>query len=180
MKAKTKVTIKFYSRTVLGYAVLFTSIFAFGWLCSKLLETLFIVVGYSATRFLVPKIKHFDTAQKCISISTMTFMFAIAIICIPKNISVLWSIGVGAIIPIVMYIESLLFDPVVSEKEKLIQLCKEHNYNELKTQMAVKFFHDKEKPKDVWLWLCETQSQPIGWDTVKQTKYRMKKELFPK
>ena len=78
-----------------------------------------------------------------------------------------------------MYAESLLLDPVVSEKDKLIALCKLNNYNELKTEMAIKFFYDKKKPKDVWLWLCKTQDNPIDWDSVKKLKYRMKKELFP-
>ena len=77
-----------------------------------------------------------------------------------------------------MYIESLLFDPVVSDKDKMIAMCKAHNYNELKTEMAIKFFVEKQKPKDVWLWLCETQENPIEWDSVKKIKYRMKKDLF--
>ena len=76
-----------------------------------------------------------------------------------------------------MYIESLLFEPQ-TEKDKLIELCKKHNYNELKTQMAIKFFVDKEKPKDVWLWLCETQGNPLSWDYVKNLKSLMKKQLF--
>ena len=137
-----------------------------------------MICGYFATRFAVPKIKHFDTTQKCISISTMTFVFGLAILCIPKEVSTVWSICVGAVIPLIMYAESLLFDPVVSEKDKIIALCKLHNYGEMKTQIAVKFFVDKEKPKDVWIWLCETQKYPMEWDSVKTLKYRMKKDLF--
>ena len=76
-----------------------------------------------------------------------------------------------------MYIESLLFEPQ-TEKDKLIALCKNHNYNELKTQIAIKFFVDKEKPKDVWVWLCDEQNYDIEWDSVKTMKYRMKKQLF--
>ena len=107
----------------------------------------------------------------------MTFLFGLAILCIPDSVSVVWNVAVGISIPIVMYIESLLFEPQ-TEKDKLIELCKKHNYNELKTQMAIKFFVDKEKPKDVWLWLCETQENPMEWDSVKHLKYRMKKQLF--
>ena len=32
--------------------------------------------------------------------------------------------------------------------------------------------------KDVWLWLCETQENPISWDYVKNLKSIMKKQLF--
>lgn len=177
-RAKRKINRMLYGRLFLGYSAFFILILAFGFLLDKTMETAFIVLGYFATRFCVPKIKHFDTTQKCISATTMTFCFAIAIVCIPKEVSLVWSIGVGGCIPIIMYVESLLFDPVVSDKDKMIEMCKAHNYNELKTQMAIKFFVDKEKPKDVWLWLCETQENPIEWDSVKKIKYRMKKDLF--
>lgn len=176
LKAKIKVNLWFYTRKMGGYVALFTTIFAFGWLFDRLFETIFMMIGYMATH-LIPKIYHFNTTQKCISVSTMTFLFGLAILCIPDSVSVVWNIVVGVAIPIIMYIESLLFEPQ-TEKDKLIALCKKHNYNELKTQMAIKFFVDKEKPKDVWLWLCETQENPMEWDSVKRLKYRMKKQLF--
>lgn len=176
-KAKIKINIWLYTRKVGGYIVLFFLVFGFGWVLDRPLETLFMMIGYMATRFCVPRIFHFNTTQKCISVSTMTFLFGLAILCIPDSISILWNIAVGISIPIVMYIESLLFEPR-TEKDELISLCKKHNYNELKTQMAIKFFIDKEKPKDVWLWLCETQDNPMEWDSVKHLKYRMKKQLF--
>lgn len=177
MKARTKVAIKFYGRLIGGYLALFTTIFAFGWLCDKLIETFMLMSGYFATRFAVPKIKHFDTTQKCISISTMTFLFGIAILCIPKETSIVWSLMVGLIIPLIMYAESLLFDPI-SEKEKIIALCKLHNYGKLKTEIAVKFFAEKWKPKEVWEWLCETQENPLQWDSVRRLKFQIKKDLF--
>jgi uncharacterized membrane protein YccC len=182
-KAKTKVAIKYYTRLILGYAVFFIVVLGFGWLLGKLLESVFIILGYAMTRFVVPKIKHFNSTHKCISISTVTFLFAIAILCIPKDVSLIWSAGVGATIPLIMYIESLLFDlkafkDKTLNKDQLIKLCKQHNYNDLKTQIAVKFFIDKEKPKDVWLWLCDTQDTPIEWDSVRHLKCKMKKELF--
>ena len=177
-KARLKVEFRFYSRLILGYTALFVAILVFGWVFNKLLETVLMIIGYFSTRFAVPKIKHFDTTQKCISISTMTFVFGLAILCIPKEVSMIWNICVGTIIPLIMYAESLLFDPVISEKDKIISLCKLHNYGELKTQIAVKFFVEKEKPKAVWLWLCETQKYPMEWDSVKNLKYKMKKDLF--
>ena len=107
----------------------------------------------------------------------MTFLFGLAILCIPNHVSFLWNIAVGVAIPIIMYIESLLFEPQ-TEKDRLILLCKKHNYNELKTNIAIRFFVDKEKPKDVWVWLCDEQNYGIEWDSVKTMKYRMKKQLF--
>lgn len=177
LSAKTKLNIKFYTRKVGGYLAFLLTVLCFGWLFDRLLETVFMLGGFMATRFCVPKIYHFNTTQKCISVSTMTFLFGLAILCIPDSVSIVWNIAVGVAIPIIMYIESLLFEPQ-TEKDKLIALCKKYNYNELKTQLAVKFFVDKEKPKDVWVWLCDEQNYDIEWDSVKTMKYRMKKQLF--
>ena len=177
LRAKIKINLWYYSRKICGYLLFLLAVLFFGWLFDKLLETIFVILAYLATFSLVPKIKHFNTTQKCISVSTATFMFFVSIICIPDNVSIIWNILSGICIPIVMYIESLLFEPQ-TEKDKLIVLCKKHNYNELKTQMAIKFFVDKEKPKDVWLWLCETQENPLSWDYVKNLKSLMKKQLF--
>lgn len=73
--------------------------------------------------------------------------------------------------------ENLLFDTKI-ERDKLIKICKEHNYNDLKTQMAIKFFIDKEKTKDVWIWLCDVKKCHVEWDTVYHDKWKMKRELF--
>lgn len=116
-KAKTKVAIKFYARLIGGYFTFFAVIFGIGLLFGKLLETTFVIIGYFMTRFLMPKIKHFNTTAKCIFVTSMTFLFSIAIVCIPKNISLIWSIGIGAIIPLIMYAENLLFDIKVSDKD---------------------------------------------------------------
>lgn len=126
----------------------------------------------------MPKIKHFSNPVRCIMVTTLTFEFAIAIICIPRYISVIWAALIGALIPVIMYIESLLFDPVVRDIDWLLERCRILNYSPLKTMMAIKFFSEREKPREVWLWLCETQPQPMAWESVRTAKYRMKKEIF--
>ena len=166
------------TRKLLGYLFIFYAVCTIGYIWDKTIETYFMIGGYFSTRFAVPKIKHFNSNQQCVSISTMTLSFAIAIICVPKSVSIIWNIAVGCCIPLIMYAESLLFDPVVSDEDKMIEICKSHNYTELKTQIAVKFFVEKKTPKEVWEWLCETQENPIIWDSVRQMKWRMKKELF--
>ena len=177
LKAKLKINLWFYTRKVGGYVALFTTVFAFGFLFDRLLETIFMMIGYMATRFCVPKIYHFNSTQKCITVSTMTFLFGLAILCVPKNISFTWNIAVGVAIPIIIYIESLLFQPQ-TEKDKLIELRKKYNYTELKTELAIKFFVDKMATKDVWTWLCENYPNAMEYDSLKQARWRMKKQLF--
>ena len=178
LRAKKLLKAKEVVLSLAGSTVIIIAVLGFGFLIDKLLEAFMVLCGYFSTRFLVPKIKHFSTPVRCIFVSTFTFSFAIAILCIPRHISIVWSALVGAFIPVVMYIESLLFDPVVRDIDWFLQRCRDLNYNSLKTQMAIKFFHEKEKPREVWLWLCETQPQPMEWESVRKAKYRMKKEIF--
>lgn len=179
LKAKIKVNIKYYTRLFGGYFIFFTIIFAIGLLADKLLETAFIVGGYFTTRFLMPQIKHFNSTVKCISISTLTFLFGIAILCIPKQVSVMWSILVGAFIPVIMYIEYLLFKPKIfnvdtcSELE-LLERCQELRFSEENTSLAVEFFIKKTKQSHIADRLC------INEKSVQQRKQRLKEKLNKK
>ncbi len=177
MKAKTKITIKFYARLIGGYTAFFLFVFGFGWVIGKFLEAVFIIIGYFSTRFLMPKIKHFNTTQKCISVSTMTFLFAIAILCIPKQLSLVWSICVGAVIPLIMYAESILFDSkkVFSvdscTESELIARCKELRLSEENTNLAVEFFIKKTKQSVIADRLC------VDEKSVRIRKCRLKQKL---
>lgn len=194
MKAKTKIAIKFYARLIGGYTAFFVVVTAFGLLLGKLLETAFIIAGYFTTRFAVPKIKHFDTTQKCISVSTLTFLFAIALLCIPNELSLVWATLAGAVIPLIMYAESLIFDKpqtppmtVVYVKpqfstdtcteEELIERCKELKFSEENTKLAIEFFIKKTKQSIIADELC------INEKSVQMRKQRLKQKLnysFPK
>lgn len=66
----------------------------------------------------------------------------------------------------------------IEDKNSIREKCRLLGYNKLKTEIAIKFFIENEKPKDVWLWLLSTKQSNIEWDSVKKIKYRMKKEIF--
>lgn len=176
-----KIKLELFARTILGYLVILVALFFLAWLQGKVINAIIMIASYFSTRWIFPKTFHAKTDKNCLIFSIACFSIAV-IICIPIKISITFNVIIGGAISILLffiqrYIE-LLSTPKVSNKELFIQKCKELNYNELKTQMAIKFFIDKEKPKDVWLWLCETQDNPIEWDSVKKIKYRMKKDLF--
>lgn len=148
----------------------------FGYLLDKEIETLFVVFGYFATRFLMPKIKHFDTTRKCISITTITFMFAIALLAIPKNTSLVFSAIAGAIIPLIMYFESLIFDKCKfsvfnCSQEELLRRCREVSLSEENTNLAVEFFIKKTKQSIIADRLC------INEKSVQIRKKRLKDKL---
>jgi hypothetical protein len=66
------------------------------------------------------------------------------------------------------------------EKEEFIKKCKEAGLDELKTECACKFFLDKCKPYDVWIWVTSVKGKSWSWDYVIGLKCSLKKKLFPK
>lgn len=66
------------------------------------------------------------------------------------------------------------------EKEEFIKKCKEAGLDELKTECACKFFFDKCKPYDVWIWVTSVKGKSWSWDYVIGLKCSLKKKLFPK
>lgn len=197
LKAKTRINIKYYTRLIGGYFIFFAVIFGIGLLLGKLLETVFIVSGYFATRFVMPKIKHFNTTAKCIFATSLTFLLAIEILSVPKNTSLIWSVGIGAIIPLIMYAECLLFekkkyDYVELEtfyenaikpkpfnvdtctEAELLERCSELRLSQENTKLAVEFFIRKTKQSILADRLC------IDEHSIAERKRRLKHKLNSK
>ena len=56
--------------------------------------------------------------------------------------------------------------------------CKAVKLDPLKTEIAYKFFIEREKPMAVWLWLLDTKKADWEYDTVKHLKWKLKKLLL--
>jgi hypothetical protein len=65
-----------------------------------------------------------------------------------------------------------------TRKERLIDKCKTLNYSKFKIDIALQFFIEKKKTKEVWNWLCQNYPQSITWDSLYNLKTKMKKDLF--
>lgn len=66
------------------------------------------------------------------------------------------------------------------EREEFIKKCKEAGLDELKTECACRFFLNKQKPYDVWIWATSEKGKNWSWDYVISLKCTLKKKLFPK
>lgn len=148
----------------------------------KLLIAPPLIVAFRLTRVKIEQkyaVLHLATISACMCASTAICWFG-TYISLPQTISLISNIMVGVIFAIATWKiqEYIDLKHKYGAKEELIDKCRQLKYNSLKTEIAVKFFIENEKPKDVWLWLCETQEHPIEWDSVKKLKYKMKKDLF--
>ena len=66
------------------------------------------------------------------------------------------------------------------EREEFIKKCKDAGLDELKIECACRFFLDKMKPYDVWIWVTTEKGKDWSWDYVISLKCKLKKKLFPK
>lgn len=158
------------------------------WLFDKYIQAVMFCVAHIVIRQQFEKQYHCGKTAVCL-FTTLTVAFFGIMTVLPIEMSILSTIPVcffiswiGYIaqdrIDLICYNKELISQQPKDKRECLVDKCRAIGYNELKTQMAIKFFVENEKPKDVWLWLCETQDNPVEWDTVKKIKYRMKKDLF--
>lgn len=59
-------------------------------------------------------------------------------------------------------------------RQKLIDKCKSANLSKRDTEIAVLYYIEKWKPKEIWLWLCQSKEyEHINWDSVHQLLWRI-------
>lgn len=64
-------------------------------------------------------------------------------------------------------------------KEKLLILCDECNISGRDTKIAVMYYIDRMKPKQIWCWLCDNR-EDIEYGSVYKLLYRLNKKLRTK
>jgi uncharacterized protein YxeA len=184
---KRKITFGFAVFIAVVELVFLSAVLVGAWFMDKTLLAPPLIVAFRLTRVKIEEkyaVLHCLTVSACILCSTLICWFGLYL-SLPMSVSLVSNIIVGLIFAIITWkiqevidmkaeYEKLSSDP----KANIIRRCKELGYNELKTELAVKFFVENEKPKDVWLWLLETKKYNIEWDSVSKIKKRMKKELF--
>lgn len=152
------------------------------WLLNKLLLAPPLIVSFRLTRVKIETkydVFHCASIFACMALSTFICWLGLYV-SLPIQVSMISNIIVGCGFALItLYIQEIIdLKSKSTRKERLIEKCKQLNYNKLKTEIAVKFFIDKEKPKDVWNWICETRPMAMSWDSLYNLKTKMKKDLF--
>jgi hypothetical protein len=152
------------------------------WLIDKLLLAPPLIVSFRLVRVKIETkydVFHCASIFACMIVSTLICWGGLYL-SLPIAVSFISNviIGVGFAI-ITWHIQDIInIKRKYTFKDELIAKCKAKGYNEIKTQMAIKFFVEKEKPKAVWEWLCQVCPMAMSWDSVKNLKSKMKKDLF--
>lgn len=176
-----RIKAELFIKTITGYLVILLALFFFSWVCDKVINALIILMAYLSTRWVFPITYHAKTDRGCLMFSIACFSIAI-VITLPITLSIISSTIIGAVISVFLFVLQYIIElhnkTKVSDKDELIAKCRKLGYNQLKTDMAIKFFIENEKPREVWIWLTQNKLSTLEWETVRTIKYNMKKELF--
>lgn len=64
----------------------------------------------------------------------------------------------------------------VSPKDKLLALCEERGISDRDTKIAIMYYIERQKPKQIWQWMCANKEN-IGLDSVYILLNRLNKKL---
>lgn len=74
---------------------------------------------------------------------------------------------------------SELLDKYNNPKERLLRLCEEENISERDTKVAVMYYIDRMKPKQIWDWLCDNR-EDMELGSVYKLLNRLNKKIKEK
>lgn len=69
-----------------------------------------------------------------------------------------------------------LLDKEISPKDKLLKLCEEKGISDRDTKIAVMYYIERKKPKQILEWLCDNKEN-IGMDSLYVLLNRINKKL---
>ena len=153
----------------------------------KYIEALLFYLFHDMVRRQFPKQYHHVVPGMC-RVITASVMFFGVIVSFPSAYSVLSVIPICYLVGWIGYVKKTADEYEIkcrrlaerinakSDKDKLIEKCAALKISERDTQIAVRYYIDRQTPKQIWQWLCDTQ-QNIAWDSVYQIIYRLGKKL---
>lgn len=168
------------------YAIVFVSLFLCAWIFNKWIEATMLCVAHTLIRNAFEKQFHFNKTAYCLILTCAIIWFAIPIT--PSiAVSLLSSIPVAFLVCFFGYVaqdridllkatRKSIFDFKSCTREEVVNVCHELGYNKDKEDLAVMFFADRLKNKQIWEILCETQKN-MEWSSVNKAKYRIKQDF---
>lgn len=162
--------------------IVLTAILCGAWLIDKLLLAPPLIVSFRLSRIKIETkydVFHCASVFICMIVSTLICWLGLYL-SLPVTVSFISNIIIGTGFAIITWhIQDIInIKRQYTFKDELVAKCQYLNYSKIKTEMAVKFFVEKQKPKQVWEWLCQTCPMAMTWDSVKNLKCKMRKDLF--
>lgn len=134
-----------------------------------------------------PRQYHHIIPSTCRLITSVVFFFGVSFV-LPLGLSLFSAVQICYFISWVGCVKATsdyyqtkcekLQEKYCNEKEELLLKCRKANLGERDTEIALKYFYEKQTPKEIWLWLCEHKVyEPIEWDSVYHLLWSINKKL---
>lgn len=201
LKATTKAKIKFKLRNfaaMLPYHILvFGSVAVTSFLFGKWLDAVMFLTAFFALRYKFPTTFHAKSIVTCMVLTNA--IFALSIILCPYTNTYIFGALVFAYIDTfcLWYIQSK--ETLKAQKEyaeqvavelraklaelenphqEIIDKCRIANLSKRDTEIAIKYFVEKNTPKEIWNWICESREyDDIEWDSVYRILVRISSKI---
>lgn len=196
-RAKLVYKIKSFIATLPYHILIMSGVAIISFLFNKWLEAVVFLSTFFSLRYKFPTTYHAKSIIVCMVLTNSIFALSI-ILCPNITFYVFGGIIFGFIDTFLLwYIQSkqnlkeekLCACQMVEELSKkvktyehplntLMEKCRKAKLSKRDTEIAIKYFYDREQPKDIWLWLCENNEyNTIEWDSIYRLLIRIGNKL---
>lgn len=190
LKSKTELLLKiekFFVEQLWQLLLVVAFVFICAWLFDKYAEAVMFCVAHVVIRQHFEKQYHCRTTGLCL-ITTLTIAFFGIASILPVAISLLSTVPICWFISWVGYLAQDRMDALAlnkklkalycDEKVAFLMKCRNARLSERDTELALMYFYEHKKPKEIWLWLCEqNRYEIIEWDSIYVVLNRIGKKI---
>ena len=199
--SKLKALIKFKVRSfiaILPYHILVMSgVAIFAFIFDKWFEAVCFVVSFFALRYKFPTTYHAKKIVHCMLITNGVFALSV-VLCPYIYMYVFGGLLFAYLDCLLLWLvqsrEEFRHDKFSAEKsvdeltlqlkeyenphEVLLAKCRNAKLSKRDTEIAIKYYYEKQTPKEIWLWLCDHKEyESIEWDCVYVLLWRIGNKL---
>jgi hypothetical protein len=190
-KLKSFIAMLPYHFLVMGSVAIFALIFA------KWIEAVLFLVAFFALRYKHPTTFHAKSIVTCMVITNL--MFALSVVVCPYADTYIFGALVFAYLDtfILWYVQTkeilkaqkeyaeqvaaelrVRLEELENPTQEIIEKCRKAKLSRRDTEIAIKYFVEKNTPKEIWLWICESiEYDNIEWDSVYRILARISHKL---
>lgn len=186
LKAKIKFKLKSFIAMLPYHFLVMGSVAIFALIFDKWIEAVLFLVAFFTLRYKHPTTFHAKSIVTCMVLTNS--MFALSVLVCPYAETYIFGALVFAYLDtfILWYVQTKEIlkaqkeyaEQVASElraeletfknpNQEIIDKCRKAKLSKRDTEIAIKYFVEKNTPKEIWLWICESiEYDNIEWDSV--------------
>jgi hypothetical protein len=197
LRAKIKFKVKSFVAMLPYHILVMGSVAIFAFIFNKWIEAVSFLVAFFALRYKFPTTFHAKSIVHCMVLTNL--MFVASVVACPYAESYIFGALVFAYLDafILWYVQSK--EVLRAEKQFVEQMatelrtklaeyenpyqeillrCRKAKLSKRDAEIAIKYFVEKNTPKEIWNWICESREYDnIEWDSVYRILVRISQKI---